>query len=439
LVTKRCTLLLLLLPALAWAQEELTLDQAITLALQHNRLIKVAQLEVSKSENAVEVMRTNRLPQFRFNVLEGQLLSRINFLFPTGILGVFPQIGPVPPTPTSISTGRRPFTFLFAQANQPLSQLYRIGLGIRAERLNEQVAKEKLSLEEQSVANDVKKAYYNLLQTQSGLRATEETVKLLQEIERVASNALIEQVVLKSDVLDSQAGLAKAQSQVITLRDTTATLKERLNALLGRDLNADFTVSAAAEAKPWEFDLAATRARALEQRPELREARLKVQQAEIDRGAKKAEYIPDVSLSLDYLSPFNIQFVPKNIAAIGLLVNWDVFDWGRKKHELASKTETMEQAKTAVDEAAAQIQVEVGLDFRKLEEASQQLKVANLELAADQEKVRVAVNRYDQNSVLLKDVLQLRASLAEKTYKYQEALMVFWTARADLEKASGER
>ena len=83
--------------------------------------------------------------------------------------------------------------------------------------------------------------------------------------------------------------------------------------------------------------------------------------------------------------------------------------------------------------------MEVGLDFRKLEDARAQLRVANLALAADQEKVRVALDKYEQKAVLLKDVLQLKASLAEKTYQYQESLMSFWTARADLEKASGEK
>ena len=83
--------------------------------------------------------------------------------------------------------------------------------------------------------------------------------------------------------------------------------------------------------------------------------------------------------------------------------------------------------------------MEVGQDFRKLAEARQQLHVADLELDADREKVRVALNKYDAHAVLLKDVLQMKASLAEKTYNYQESILSFWTARADLEKAVGER
>jgi outer membrane protein TolC len=426
-------------PTIAWAQEELTLDQATSIALQKNRRVKISQLEVVKSEHSVEVARTNRLPQFKFTGMEGQLFTKLDFLFPGGSFGVFPGIGPFPPAPAHVIEGRKPFTFLWAQANQPLSQLFRIRLGIDAEKLGVQIAKEKLSLEEQTVLNDVKKTYYNLLQTQSGLRATDETLKLFQELNRVVSNALAEQVALKSDVLDTETGLATVESQALQLRNGAATLKEKMNSLLGRDLKTEFTVSAAAETKPWELDLASTRAKALEQRPELREARLKIQQADIDRRAKRAEYIPDVSLSFNYISPFNVEILPKNVAAVGLVMNWDVFDWGKKKHELSSKIAVVEQAKTAVDEATAQIELEVGLDFRKLDEARLQLRVTNLALQADQEKVRVALNKYEQNSVLLKDVLQLKATLAEKTFKYQEAVMTFWRARADLEKAIGER
>jgi outer membrane protein len=436
----RCVAILLLLaaPTLAFSQE-LTLDQAVSLALQKNRLIKIAQLEVAKAEHDTDAMRTNRLPQFKLNLMQGQLLTKVSFAFPPGSLGAFPGIGAFPPVATDITTPRRPFTLIQAQANQPLSQLYRIGLGVDAKKLDAEIAKEKLSAQEQSVVNDVKKTYYNMVQAQSALSATEETITLLKEMNRFAENGLKEQAILKSDQLDAEAGLAKAEFQATTLQDTVATLKEKMNGLLARDLETDFTVSQTAEPEPWEMDLASARERALEQRPEIREARLKNQEAEIDRRATKAVYIPDVSLSMNYLSPFDIKFLPENVAAIGVVVNWDVFDWGRKKQELASKDAVIDQARAGVDEAAAQIQVEVGQDFRKLAEARQQLRVADLELDADREKVRVALNKYDAKAILLKDVLQMKASLAEKTYSYQESLLSFWTARADLEKAIGEK
>ncbi len=178
--------LLVLCPLAAWGQEQLTLDQAISMALQKNRLITVAQLEVTKSASQVNVLKTYRLPQFGLNMIEGQLLTRVDFTLPAGLFGSLPGLGPFPPTEAKIRTARRPFTAIEAHANQPLSQLHRIHLGIDAERLNVEIQRAKLNLQEQTVTNDVKKTYYNLVQTQSALVATQETIKLLKELERVA-------------------------------------------------------------------------------------------------------------------------------------------------------------------------------------------------------------------------------------------------------------
>jgi outer membrane protein TolC len=108
--------------------------------------------------------------------------------------------------------------------------------------------------------------------------------------------------VLRGDVLKAQAGLAKTELDIVVLRNTSATFKEKLNELMGRDLNADFAVRGALEPEAYKMELAAVRARVLEQRPELREARLKKQQPEADYKSKKTEYIPDVSLTFTYLS-----------------------------------------------------------------------------------------------------------------------------------------
>lgn len=51
-------LLLPLTASLAWCQETLTLDQAIATALKNNRLVKVAELDVRKAEEDVDVARS---------------------------------------------------------------------------------------------------------------------------------------------------------------------------------------------------------------------------------------------------------------------------------------------------------------------------------------------------------------------------------------------
>ena len=55
-----------------------------------------------------------------------------------------------------------------------------------------------------------------------------------------------------------------------------------------------------------------------------------------DIRRERAEYIPDISLQLSYISIPNISFVPKNIVSAGFLMQWQPFDWGQKKHKIAA-------------------------------------------------------------------------------------------------------
>jgi outer membrane protein TolC len=187
-----------------------------------------------------------------------------------------------------------------------------------------------------------------------------------------------------------------------------------------------------------EVDLPAARAHALSNRPDVREARLKVKQAELDREAKRAERIPDVSLAASYTSNFNISVLPTNLATLGVQVKWEPFDWGRKSRELASRSHTVSQAQNGVRDAEDQAAIEINSRFRTLAEKRALLNVVAMSQTTAREKLRVKTNHYQIQSALLTDVLQLRTELADADDRYQQALLAFWTAKADFEQAVGE-
>ena len=437
--------LLVVITLPAWAQQEsappanqLTLDEAVSLAMTNNRQVKLTTLEVEKAEDAVAALRTERLPQLNLYLLESELLRPVDFQFPEGTFGTFPGIGPIPAHNTDISTSLRPTTYLFQTATQPISQLHRIGLGIQSREVNVELARETLRQQRQTVADQVKQDYYAILQTQSALEAANQVVKFYTEFGQLTDRYLAQEVVLKSDALNVKTQLAKAKYEVVKLQDGLETQQEILNEVLGRDLTTDFTVQAIPELASYEVNLAEARRRALDQRPEIREAGLKMKQAQLDVRAERALYIPDVSLSFNYLSPFNVNFVPKNIMSVGFMVNWDIWDWGRKKKELAEKSLAVTQADLSQREAEQQILVEVGARFRKLAETRSLVEVDQLAQQTEEEKLRVVMNQYRQNAALLKDTLQQEAAVATANAQYREALLSFWTAKADLEKALGE-
>ena len=80
----------------------------------------------------------------------------------------------------------------------------------------------------------------------------------------------------------------------------------------------------------------------------------------------------------------------------------------------------------------------MGDKLRKLQQSGQAVRVAKLEESSAKENLRVSTGRYKFQAVLLSDVLQSQALLAEAAHDYQRALLAFWTAKAEFEKAVGE-
>src|SRR5262245_15529931 len=421
----------------ASAAETLTLEQAIELALRDNRQVKNAALEVSKFEDRLAATRTRRLPEVQFRAHGPQLLSSLDFKSDQGVFGNYPNIGPIPAQQTLISTPRRPTAVLVGQINQPLSQLYRAGLELKQLDAGREIAGQQVRAQRQSVINNVKQVYYAILQTQSALRTTEETIKLYQELDRVTGEYVAQQVALKGESLEVKTRLAKSEYEALELNDQLASQKEQLNQMLGRDIHTEFNVSATPAFSRYEVDLAAARVQALTQRPEIQEARLRIKQAEYDRRIKKSEYIPDISLSFSYVSPQNINFVPRQIASIGVTMSWEPFDWGRKKREIAEKSRNLEQAQHSLRETESAVLIEVNSEFRKLQQTRKLLAIGQLAEETAREQLRVAANRHALQATLMKDVLHAQTSLAEANHHYRQALLAFWTARAEFEKAIG--
>jgi outer membrane protein len=417
--------------------EELTLEQAVALALRENRQIKIAMLELDKFSDRLAVAKTHRLPHFEFSVLAAQLINPVEFNFKKGDLGFLPGVGPVPGTDVTVKAPRRPAFFINGSVFQPLSQQYRLGLVDRKIETGREIAAEQVRGKRLEVVNNVKRAYYSLLQSQSALRSVEQTLKLYQELDRVTDQFVVQQVALRADSLEVKTRVEKVIYEAMTLRDQLEDQQEKLNNLLGRDIRTEFRVSPAPELTRYEADLGTARELALSQRPEIIEAQLKVRAAEYDRRIKKSEYIPDLSFGVRYTSVQDVKLLPQSIAQLGFLLTWEPFDWGRKRREMAEIGKTAAQAETSLRETQNLILIEVGDKYRKLRQSRQALLTARLGQDAAGENVRVLNARYATQEALIKDVLQSQAALAEANHQYQQALLSFWTAKADFEKAIG--
>jgi outer membrane protein len=438
-----CVLLVVSIAAVASAEERaptelLTLEQALKLAREGNRSIRNAALQVERSQSRIGAARARRWPSLDLQVMGGKTIAPVRFTFAEGSFGRFPATGPVPAQETVLEAPSAPSAFVNATVAQPLSQLYKINLGVKVNELSRDIERERLRDEQASVVNQVKSLYYALLQTESALAAAEDQVRTCKELERTVAEHVARESALPADRLDAEAGLAAAEYKALALRNELATRKEQMNVLLGREPGREFTTSPVPEATLEEADVQAAVSRALERRPDLRQARLQVDQADVARRLQKADAIPDLSLALTYFTFANIDLLPHNVTQVGLQLKWQPFDWGRRGKEVAEKTLQLEQAKNGARDAEERVRIDVASRHRKLQEARLLLNAKRLARDAIREKLRVARDRHEREAALLKDVLAAQAALADGEAQYQQALLALWMAKADLEKAMGE-
>ncbi len=255
-----------------------------------------------------------------------------------GQFGTYPGIGPIPATNTNISTPSKPTAYVFATASQPLLTLYKINLHIHGQQLSVEQAAQKVREERISIVDDVRQAYYSIVEIQNAIEACQASIKQYEELDRITTQYVAEQVALKSSILEVKAKLADEQYKLLQYQDKLASAKENLNNLLGRDINTPFRAVNVTTLSPVEDNLPTAQATALAQNPKVKEAEITVRQADNARREAKSQYLPDMGLSFHYLSPFGVNFVPTNVMGLGIEFNWEPFDWGRRKHDVNEKT-----------------------------------------------------------------------------------------------------
>jgi outer membrane protein TolC len=337
-----------------------------------------------------------------------------------------------------VTSPRRPLVLAQASVMQPITQLRRINLGVQASEAALGVEQERHRGAVEEVAANVKRLYYALLNTDRALVAATRTLETSRELDTVIQQRVSQRVVLRADGLDAQYRVAQAEQARLSVAHTRASLQEQLNQLLGRDLRTAFVVAPLPLDIVRDDDLEVVTRQALERRHDVREARLKVRQAELEQRAKAAEGTPDVSVGLSYQSVFNVDLLPRNYTTLGVQVSWEPWDWGKRRREVGQKANVIHQAQLALKDTEDAVVRGISSSFRRLQEARAQLGVAGLSEEMARERARVRTEQIKVAAVLPVDGLAAQTELVQAGARHQEALSAYWTARADYELAIGE-
>ena len=232
-----------------------TLDQALSIAMEKNRDIDKARQYGRYVQGRYEEERAAALPQL--SLTAGATISRDESQGFTGM--------------TALQHNRTADITL----SQPLYTWGKIGAAIRAAEVGIKTADEQLRLFRQAAFRDVSTAFYDVLLARELHRQARETLDQRVRHQDEARRKFASGVATDYDILAADVAVDNARPEVIRSENSIRTARERLRFLLALE-DAEVDVAGSLDSNPPSPpDVASALETACKQRPELADARLR--------------------------------------------------------------------------------------------------------------------------------------------------------------------
>jgi len=414
----------------------LTLTDAVHLALSQNRAVKIARLKVVENEQKKAGERSEYFPK----ITNQSNLLHITELQNIGIpAGAFGTVGGalVPAQGVRLPQGQKTFYSSGTQISQPLTQLIRIHQANRIAAAEVAVSRDDVKKAENEIALQVHTLYFGILIAGLQKQAAEKQSTYAGENLRESEDDVRNGSALKVTAIQGRAGLLESHQSVLTAELQIADLNTELNDLLGLPLDTqlelDPAVPASFERRPREEYVQT----AWSENPEILAAEEAVRKAQAGVTAAKSAYLPDITAYARHSYQDGVPFLVRNFGTFGVNLNWDVFDFGKRRAGVREREAQLEQAEENLRRLKEEVAVGIERSYNKVERTKNLVQVANEVVKLRQESERLAQNQLTQGVVLVSERRQATAATYKAEADYLQASLGYLLAWAELEQAVG--
>lgn len=431
--------LLLFAVAAVSAQAEarrLTLDEALELAAQNNPTVRMARYKAKAAQAEVTVARANYFPQLT-TLGEATHAGRTEALtIPMGALGVYSGTGAVPGKDIKVQLGNRNFLLDTTMVAQPLSQLYKIHVGVGVAKADAAGARADERKAESEVGLQVRRLYLNLLATEKKKQAAELHIAAGEAKLEEAHHGVETGTVLELKELEGKAQLAEAGHQLGQLSDALADLQVEFDNLLGLPLDTMLELEDP-QLETGQINVAELEAEALEGNPDVQAAHALLDKSRNAVAAARAEFIPDVNAIGQYVYQSGVPLLAENNGLIGLQVKWTLSEFGKRTGQVKERVNQRAQAEVNLEAARNRARVDVQKEARKLQRAATGLEAARAGVAARREMRRIVANQVEAATADPSALKEADAALAEAEAMLFQAEVDSLVAEAELKRTVG--
>jgi multidrug efflux pump subunit AcrB/outer membrane protein TolC len=414
----------------------LTLSQAVELALKQNSVLKIARTKVEENDQKILSARSQYFPQLSNNTKYVALSDRQLITIPAGAMGNIAGT-PFPDKDTSVSQSKSTILYSETTLAQPTTQLFKIHEANQIARADRGIAEADLKRAEDETVFAVHQLYYALLVAYKEKDAAKASLVAAQENLRESEEGVRAGNLLDVAVTAARANLLQSRQALIVAETRMSDVNSELNDLLGlpSDDILEVTETGLPELTEPLKNQAYDQARA--QNGELLAARESVEKSRHAIRAARYEYIPDVTLFAKHGYQDGAPFVVKNMDFFGVELNWNIFDWGKRKGEVGQRVAQQSQAEENLARIDKRIGIEIDKMYRKLERSKKMLDVTREALSLHRENARLSENGLKAGTVTAAKYADTVAALKKAEMEALLASLEYRLAIAELDKTIG--
>jgi outer membrane protein TolC len=429
--------LLFLLAASAFAQDGLSLRDAVRLALRQNGELTASGAAVDAAAARIAQARGGVLPKVNYSesftrgnnpvYVFGSLLTQHQF----GAANF--DIGPLN-RPDALNNFQSQLT-----VDQPIYDAGQTRSAVRSADLGRQLTVEHHRGAGMQVTAGVVRAYFagvlaaeSLEVAEQGVRSAEAELKRAQDIRAAGMSTDV-------DVLSIRVHLAAMTEQRIRRSADLEVARAALNDALGLPLDARHSLTTTLTP----LDVGDKALDALERdasadRPEARQSRLAVDLARAQSDAARAALRPQVSFHGAW-EVDRQRFIDRGganwLASIGF--RWNLFNGLSDKARVAETAHEIDRSRAVAERADSAVRLDVRRAWASLRAAQQRIEVAKAASEEARESLRITQNRYAAGLATVTDLLRNETAAAESRSRYLAAVHDQRLAAAALELAAG--
>ena len=448
--------LLMFLFSLQISAQKYDLDRAIETALENNREIKIAKMEVQKAEEAVDEAFGYALPSLDVSANFSHFLSKPKMPFPDfeamltnatyGILfdeGVLPfDQNKLMPVQTKLQSFAQTNNYeASAQVTQILfnSAVFR---GIGASQIYLNLSKEQLKAKTAEVVFNVKQAYYGVLLSQQFLEITR--ASLINAEENLDNVRSYHEQGLTSDfeIMQAEVMVENIRPKVYELENLNKDALNKFKIVLGIPQSAEVKVSGKIEYIDSQIpDAEDAILTAQSNNFDLSSLQVKQQVDEEFVALDRAEYWPQLAAfgNLTYAgSSDEWDFQNYNSTTVGLSLSINLFQGGRTANKVEQSLIGLRQTEEQLKDLEDYVTTEVKNTINNINRVKAQVDAVERNVELAERAYDIAVVRYKEGTGTQLELKNANLELQTAKTNRLQAVHDYLIAFAKLKKLMGQ-